>query len=530
MSRRVGLTREVEGSLLSTFNGKPEPKVEDAEDIEDITAPPLSSDDESEAAPKVKCQGSDSDDSPPRKNEMKKTNFQERKRSRSSEPGVQRNVRARTAASATRGARGRAHIRAPKLAGRPRTSTEKTEGKHFEDQSGFVKNSKPNKTFGKSSRRSSQNSAPNSSAPQESSKRAEFQRPSLSESPSASPEKAVPSRPKLITHTIESPSSSPDKASSKHKPKQRPSFRKPPVADDSDGINSDSDDGMTPKGRNEDNTSKVEAEKLRKRPAFKVPQLDGLDSIADTMEGTEVLSTQRLGFMDDGLLDEGLKSELSSDDDLLGNIDRQQPSLIAHCPMCGQTVDSKLLKRYTNRGRMTIRQQTTFCLSHKRREAEETRKTNKYPEVDWGGLEARFTEHKDFIKGVLEGKRSSHFASLLSNKVETGKDRTLLKTDESLTPGYYGPRGLRLMTDFILHSFSDTVRKRAIEDHLVAARTYTGYVQSVLVPELAVRLIMEDMDVDEEDARKIMQESSGLGDVLHEETKDVVVRGSDDED
>lgn len=252
--------------------------------------------------------------------------------------------------------------------------------------------------------------------------------------------------------------------------------------------------------------------------------------MAENLEGVEALSTQKLGFLDDGLLSEGLKTELSSDEDLFGDSSRKEPSFTAQCPMCGQTVDSELLKRFTTQGRLTIRQQTKFCRSHKRKEAEEIRRCNNYPEVDWDELEARFTDHKDFVKGILEGERPSYFASLLGNKVETGKDRTLLKTDESLTPGYYGPRGLRLMTELIMHSFSDTVRKRAIEDHLVAARTYTGYVQSVLVPELAVRLIMEDMNVDEEDARKIMQETSGLGDVLYEETRDVVVRESDDED
>lgn len=353
---------------------------------------------------------------------------------------------------------------------------------------------------------------------------------SLSESPTVSPEKAAPAKAKLITHSpIKSPPKALTNASSKSNRKQRPSF-KAPAADDSDEFDSIPDDGKTQKSHNDNDAAAFEEEKLLKRPAFKFPQLEGLASMVDDLEGVEVLSTQKLGFMNGGSLSEGLDLELSSDEDLLGNRSRQEPSLTAHCPMCGQTVDSELLKKYTTQGRMTIRQQTAFCRSHKRKEAEDARRTNNYPEVDWDGLEARFTDHRDFIKSILEGERSSHFASLLSNKVETGKDRTLLKTDESLTPGYYGPRGLRLMTEFIMHSFSDTVRKRAIEDHLVAARTYTGYVQSVLVPELAVRLIMEDMDVDEEDARRIMQESSGLGDVLHEETRDVVVRESDDED
>ncbi|KAK8048575.1 hypothetical protein PG994_010305 [Apiospora phragmitis] len=547
-SRRVGLsTREKNvNPLLSTYQSAPETKMED---VEDITAPPLSTDDESEAPPKAESQGSDSDDGWQSQRDMVKTKFQAGKRSRSPEPGMRRNVRAKTTAPSTRRARGRTLIRPASHPGRVKMTPGETEAKHLTDSIGFPKHSKTNKTFGngKTSQRSSQNSAPKSSAPQgllpklphrrditnfvpESSKKSGLKRHRLSESPSGTPEKAIPPKAKFIPPSpIKSPSLSLAKDSSKSNRKQRPAL-KPPVADELDEIDSVSDGGKTQRSRNDGNTAKVEAEKLPRRPAFKVPQLEGLGSIADKLEGVEVLSTQQLGFMDNGLLNDGLNTELSSDEDIFANNSRRQPSLAAHCPLCGQTVDSELLRKYTTRGRMTIRQQTTFCLSHKRKEAEETRRCNRYPEVDWDALEARFTEHKDFIKSILEGERASHFASLLGNKVETGKDRTLLKTDESLTPGYYGPRGLRLMTEFIMHHFSDTVRKRAVEDPLVSARTYTGYVQSVLVSELAVRLIMEDMDVDEEDARRIMQESSALGDVLHEETRDVVVRDSDDED
>lgn len=549
--------------LLSNFKSAAFPKMDD---LKDINAPPESSDSESEAPSKAEHQDSGSDEACATQKDYKRTAFV-RKRSRSPERGPQRNVRNKFPKTSNPPS-GKGLIRVP---GRQKPKTPLVVSKADDERGLFGIQPKPTKNkFGKQSQRSSQSSAPSSSAPQglslgmplqhgianpviETSKKPELKRHTLSISPSGSHEKAATSKAKLIRH---SPIKSSSKIHAKAKfrdpnistsdppgtgkstrlggisqrpeanGKQRPTF-KVPTLDEPDEPDPVSDGGkIQKKDINEGKIAKVDTGELPKRPTLKVPEL----AFADNMKGVEALSTQQLGFMNDGTSNEGLKSEPSSDEDSLGNTSWQQTSAAAHCPMCGQSVDPELLERHTTRGRMTIRQQTTFCFLHKRREAEETRRSNRYPEVDWNGLEARFTEHKGFIKDILEGKRTSHFASLLSNKVEAGKDRTLLKTDESLTPGYYGPRGLRLMTELIMHSFSDTVRKRAVEDHLVSARTYTGYVQSVLVPELAVRLIMDDMDVDEEGARQIMQESGDLGDVLHEETRDVVVRDSDDED
>ncbi|KAK6842692.1 hypothetical protein PG987_003552 [Apiospora arundinis] len=546
--RRVGLSKkESVKHLLSAHKAASTPKMEDV----DVNAPPQASDSEPEAPPKAEYHDSDSEEGWQTQKDIEPTDFSGGKRSRSldavrKEGCGLRSIQLRTA----RMEEGRSKSRAP---GRSKMPPGRTGANHHVDDHGFSKSIKSSKKkYGGNSQRSSQNSAPRSSAPQESSTKAQFKRHNVSSSPSGTPE-AASSKAKLIEHSpIKFPSKTPAKQKlrspnldlggspktskskgpldSSKRPgangKQRAAFKAPTL----DDLDLGSDDERFLRNRNKGNTPEAQTEKLPKRPTIKLPDLEGLGSFADNMAGVEVLSTQRLGFMKDESSNEDLVSELSSDEDSPGDTNWQETSVVAHCPMCGQPVDSELLKKHTTRGRMTIRQQTTFCLSHKRKEAEEIRKDNSYPEVDWDELEARFTAHKDLINDILMGDRASHFASLLSNKVEAGKDRTLLKTDESLTPGYYGPRGLRVMTELIMHSFSDTVRKRAIEDHLVSARTYTGYVQSVLVPELAVRLIMEDMDVDEESARQIMDESRGLGDVLHEETRDVVVRESDDED
>ena len=47
-----------------------------------------------------------------------------------------------------------------------------------------------------------------------------------------------------------------------------------------------------------------------------------------------------------------------------------------------------------------------------------------------------------------------------------------------------------------------------------------GYTQSVLVPELAVRLVKEDMRVSDDAARQILRESIGLGEKMNPATDD----------
>jgi hypothetical protein len=49
-----------------------------------------------------------------------------------------------------------------------------------------------------------------------------------------------------------------------------------------------------------------------------------------------------------------------------------------------------------------------------------------------------------------------------------------------------------------------------------------GYAQSVIVPELAMRLVAQDMNVDDENARQIMRDSMEIGERLNPELNDVV--------
>lgn len=67
------------------------------------------------------------------------------------------------------------------------------------------------------------------------------------------------------------------------------------------------------------------------------------------------------------------------------------------------------------------------------------------------------------------------------------------------------------------------LKKVAPRDALISKRGVTNYMQAVLVPEITTLLIMEDMSVDAERAREILDESVVMGELLQEEVKDVHV-------
>ncbi|KAI1143309.1 hypothetical protein F5Y05DRAFT_368191 [Hypoxylon sp. FL0543] len=266
------------------------------------------------------------------------------------------------------------------------------------------------------------------------------------------------------------------------------------------------------KARTRRGSPKPVPEEISQKPAFKLHTLDDLDYLDDSDDNAIALLENNI-----------------SDDEPEDVSTESIAATTARCPMCHEVVDAELLAKHSDHGRMNIRKQTAFCRLHKRQTAISARSQRGYPKINWKTLNTRLEKHQDMLKDILEGTRPSYYREVLKENVDSGKNRTLLKTEDSLTPGYYGSRGLRAMTEYIMQTLSPIVRKRAVEDRLVSARGYTGYVQVVLVPELAVRLIMEDMNVAEEDARKIMQDSIEFGELLHEDAGDVIAGVSDEE-
>ncbi|KAK4251203.1 RTC4-like domain-containing protein [Corynascus novoguineensis] len=259
------------------------------------------------------------------------------------------------------------------------------------------------------------------------------------------------------------------------------------------------------------------------RPVFTIP-----DEIPDPFIGddSEKANLNRSPIANDVLNTSSLLREGPSS---LTDVDSIDP--IPLCPLCKKEVPRSVLDEFkATYPRMSVSGMRRFCEQHRRRSAREAWVARGYPEIEWQGLETRMAAHHGELRRILEGGTPSHYGALFDDVVRSGRNRTLLRSDANLTPGYYGLRGLRAMTENLIGAFAALLRRRAVEDRLVSARGYTAYLQAVLVPELAVRLIMEDMGVGEEEARSVLAESSDVGELLNDEVADVVLEDDDDDD
>ncbi|KUI61636.1 Restriction of telomere capping protein 4 [Cytospora mali] len=251
-----------------------------------------------------------------------------------------------------------------------------------------------------------------------------------------------------------------------------------------------------PKKGRKKNMKESTPEDVSQQPKFKMPE--GYDDFTKENEPARVDIREGLQQLKKSKLDPGK----------------------ALCPMCDEPIDKKWLGEFSRNQRMSITRQAKFCQLHKKRSAKETWEAKGYPEVNWGNLETRIARQHAFLESLINGE-ASHFGEVHRETIQTGKNRTLLKTEDYLTPGYYGLRGMSIMTETIIEMFSALLRERAPKYKLISARGYTGFVQSVLVPELAVKLIQEDMSLhDEEEARVVMKESRAVGEILNDEKQE----------
>ncbi|EGR47647.1 uncharacterized protein TRIREDRAFT_22589 [Trichoderma reesei QM6a] len=218
--------------------------------------------------------------------------------------------------------------------------------------------------------------------------------------------------------------------------------------------------------------------------------------------------------------EEELNSSSSSSLSSLGSVFSRdsEKDTSAPCPWCGAAVDSKQLADFSKGKRLNVERQQRFCTSHKQKSAMATWESKAYPQVEWGPeLEARFAKHRDHLLAIINGG-ASHYRAALADKIELGQERTA-KKQGNMIPGYYGPRGFNAMTDYLVREFSDMLMKKAARDKVIAGRGVPMFIESVLVAELGVRLIMEDMRVSPEKARRILEETKDLGGLVHPEVR-----------
>ncbi|MCJ1373051.1 hypothetical protein MMC20_004277 [Loxospora ochrophaea] len=217
------------------------------------------------------------------------------------------------------------------------------------------------------------------------------------------------------------------------------------------------------------------------------------------------------------------------------------PSL---CPVCQAPIPPTLLQSFfsTHRPRaFTTLAQTRFCRYHAQNSAKHLWSSRHYPSIDWATLPSRCTtHHHPFLSDIICGRIPSFYAAQLADRTRSGRHRTLQQSmlaDDDDDPaqawstGYYGPRGARVMMENVMDAFAGLLRRQAAGDKLIGAAGVSGYVQAVLVPELAVRLVMEDLGIEEEErARKVLGESWEVGELLCEEVGERIVEREEDKD
>ena len=206
----------------------------------------------------------------------------------------------------------------------------------------------------------------------------------------------------------------------------------------------------------------------------------------------------------------------------------------ASCPACKRQVSRELLEEFTGSNHMGWREKMRFCEEHRRNTAEEIWGERNYPNINWTRLESRLRKFKADIGALLEGQMTSFYRRELEEKVATGENRNAFRNpdkagQEVIVPGYYGPKGAQKIQEHIIKAFSKQIREVATKDKLIPATGATGYAQAVLVPEVALMLIKEDLGVDEERAREVMEESAEVGDLLNPQEEEKALYGNEND-
>jgi hypothetical protein len=218
--------------------------------------------------------------------------------------------------------------------------------------------------------------------------------------------------------------------------------------------------------------------------------------------------------------------------------EHSQGATTSRCPLCRAKVNKVHLETFSFGRRLNIRDQQRFCQEHRRRDAEKLREKMEYPSIDWPTLtDDRIPKHIAQLTGILKRTLPSYYRDRLEAAIEEAKAsrkglQRYLKEGivDVAKHGYYGPKGARVMGHAITMHMSSSLKQQLKRDKVARAAGVGGYVNAVLVPELAVRLVMEDMGFkDEQQARDVLSESSNLGILLNADDENVVREEEEEE-
>jgi hypothetical protein len=203
------------------------------------------------------------------------------------------------------------------------------------------------------------------------------------------------------------------------------------------------------------------------------------------------------------------------------------------CPICRTTIHRGIFDAFLKTcqsKRPNTREKLRFCEQHKLAEAQQ--ELIQYPIVDWEQLPLRLFRLQSTIYDLITRARPSTYRSAIESS--SSKDiRRLLRTPEGGNvvvggAGYYGERGSRIISDFLLQYESAEIGKAAQTERIYKELGVAGFIQCVLIPEVAWRLISEDLAVNEDEAKEVLKATSAAGSILRPDEAEAVYEESEE--
>ncbi|KAF3001879.1 hypothetical protein E8E13_005550 [Curvularia kusanoi] len=221
------------------------------------------------------------------------------------------------------------------------------------------------------------------------------------------------------------------------------------------------------------------------------------------------------------------------------------------CPLCHSPVDQDTYWQFWKNRPKTVKHQATFCHTHRVHTARLDYASEGFPSIDWTQLPSRIKAHRMDLYAILTndtptpspfriryaplaltGKAAAaHVASLRRDLSPTKRaelaSHALDDADAQVYPGYYGARGRRAISESVMALLHAEIKNTP--DPVVQTSGPAAFVQAVMVPEVAIRLIAEDMCCDLDAAEEIRERTFEMGVLLNEEVEDEVLVGDGEE-
>lgn len=186
------------------------------------------------------------------------------------------------------------------------------------------------------------------------------------------------------------------------------------------------------------------------------------------------------------------------------------------CPFCRK----KLPDSFTESPPKATRAHFGYCQRHETATTLAAGKSKGYPtSIDFTFLKSRVVKTLPEIRKIIERPVESEFMTKLRSKTSrrtAAAPMSMMNFFEDSQPGYYGTRGAEVISQTIMSGCGNDIRgSDARYEDVIYCGGVINFISSVLVPEVGVRLIMNDMDVTRDEAKQIMRDSVSFGTAIN---------------